>query len=166
MKSGKCPNPELDTFNSSLSTGAQRPWRGKELARFWVMIREAGCAADLVPALIDSSCPGKCSLHDLTRTEFIRLLNDLSLRVRRPDPPHGRASGEQWAHIMWLQYQLNWTAEHRDNYLKQVGSIDSIRFLTVPIARAAIIGLRKMLRLRATNSTNQTNQTNRTGVKP
>ncbi len=130
----------------------QVPWTPTELKGFWAMVKLAGVT---MPRLRDIMLDnfGTNHLPSLTRAEWLVLhhsLTELCRPLRRAalapkDPAHGRANEDQWSRIRWLQGLLGWNDEHRDNYIKKHGHIDSVRFMTVPIGRAIITGMEKIL---------------------
>jgi hypothetical protein len=139
-------------------------WSPTELRRFWALARACGMDRQAVHGLIASTFPpqsgdrsGKTSLHELSRAEFIRLLNDLIVKqggraISELDSYYrGTEIEEQWGKIRWLQRRLKWTDTHLINYIKWHGnkcgmSVDHIRWLTVDKARAVIVGMVKTLK--------------------
>jgi hypothetical protein len=128
------------------------PWTPEELRNFWASAKLTGIDREQVREIVRGHYH-KSSLRDLTRPEWEHLLVIVSqyARPRRRailsthDPRHGRASDGQWARIRWLQGLLGWTDGQRDAYIRKHGHIDSIRFMTVDIARAVITGMHKIL---------------------
>jgi hypothetical protein len=124
------------------------PWRGKELKRFWAVVRRAGVSKDGVRLIIEGHFPGKSRLHDLTRGQFIYLMDLFYRNGGGPDQGleerHGNISGGQWRKIRWLQRRLGWSDRHLTNYICKLARISHIRFLTAGAARAAITGMEKM----------------------
>ena len=125
------------------------PWHGKELRRFWLIARERGVSKDGVHLIIEGHYPGKKRLHDLTRAEFIFLMN---LIYYNGDPlvnmdleeHHGNIHAGQWSKIRWLQRRLKWSDPHLTNYICKHGRISHVRFMTAQIARAVIVGMGKI----------------------
>ena len=124
------------------------PWRGKELKRFWAVARKAGVSKDGVHLIIEGHFPGKSRLHDLTRGQFIFMMNLLFSNGDAPDQEleerHGNINDNQWRKIRYLQRRLGWSDVHLTNYICKLARISHIRFLTTGAARAAIIGMEKM----------------------
>lgn len=129
------------------------PWaHAKELKRFWAIARQAGVSQDGVHAIIQGHYPGKTRLHDLTRVEFIKLMDLLFHGAGQPaantipdlDIRHGACEDGQWRKIRWLQRQLRWDDTHLVNYINRLCGIHHARFLTTWGARAVITGLEKI----------------------
>jgi len=138
----------------------QTPWNGKELKQFWAMARAAGMSKDAVHCLIGQMFPhtvetqNVVSLHNLTRGEFIRLMNDIALKqsgiVDDLDRHFiGKPVYPSWLRIRWLQRQIGWSNGQLVNYIKQHGKntvkkIDHISWLTVNKAHGIITGMEKI----------------------
>ncbi len=127
------------------------PWQGKELPHMWAMVRAAKWDKhDFVMQVINTF---GTDLRGLSRRDWMSLLHALESlttaerreALRPKDPPHGRTNDGQWEKILVLQKALGWNDEHRDNYIRKHGHIDSVRFMTVPIGRAIITGMEKIL---------------------
>jgi len=134
------------------SPEASGPWaHARELRRFWAIARKAGVGKDGVHAIIEGHYPGKSRLHDLTRVEFIKIMDLLfhgpanaSDTVPDLDVRHGACADGQWRKIRWLQRRLTWSDTHLINYIKRECGIHHVQFLTVWGARAVITGMEKM----------------------
>lgn len=132
--------------------GPPGPWvHSRELKRFWVIARQAGVSTEGVHAIIAGHYPGKNRLHDLTRVEFIRLMDLLFHGPAKPsdiisdlDIRHGSCADSQWRKIRWLQRRLRWDDTHLVNYIMKECGIHHVRFLTTWGARAVITGLEKI----------------------
>lgn len=123
------------------------PWTPRELRRFWVIARQAGVSRDEVHSIIEGHYPDKRTLHDLTRFEFVRLMDNLFHRNNKIpdlDAQHGNIADGQWRKIRYLQRRLKWTDAHLVNYITDHGHISHIRFLNCDIARAVITGMVKI----------------------
>ena len=127
------------------------PWHGKELKRFWAIARQVGVDKEGVHALITGHYPGKSTLHELTRVEFIKLMDILfhgpggaAQTISDLEEQHGNIGDGQWRKIRHLQRTLRWSDQHLVNYICKLGHISHIRFLTADVARSAIIGMGKM----------------------
>jgi len=128
------------------------PWaHAKELKRFWAIARAVGVSQDGVHAIIEGHFSGKSRLHDLTRVEFIQLMD---LLVHGPggktdtipdlDIRHGACQESQWRRIRWLQRRIGWIDAHLVNYIKKQCGIHHVQFLTTWGARAVITGMEKI----------------------
>lgn len=129
------------------------PWaHPKELRRFWTIARQAGVSQDGVRAIIAGHYPGKSRLHDLTRVEFIKLMDLLfhgpsgkdSGVLPELDIRHGSCGDGQWRKIRWLQRQLRWSDTHLVNYIQKECGIHHVQFFTAWGARAVITGMEKI----------------------
>lgn len=148
-------------------------WTTTELKRFWALARKAGMSKDGVRILIEHTFDGKERLHDLTRAEFLRLLNDLVLKQTEVQGEldryfAGTPMRWSWSKIRWLQRQLKWTDGQLINYIKWHGRkgytstgtpyyTDHIRWLTVDKAHGIIAGMLKINKLRKPHETSQNN---------
>ncbi len=122
------------------------PWTPRELKRFWAIARQAGASKDEVHGIIEGHYPGKSTLHDLTRAEFIRLMDNLfhrndGIRIPELEMHHGNIADGQWRKVRYLQRRLKWTDAHLVNYIKDHGHISHIQFMNCDIARAVITGM-------------------------
>ncbi len=123
------------------------PWTPRELRRFWATARQSGASKDEVHHIIKGHYPGKSTLHDLTRFEFMRLMDSLYHSKdgsRDLDAHHGNIADGQWRKIRYLQRRLKWTDAHLVNYIKDHGHISHIQFMNCDIARAVITGMVKI----------------------
>lgn len=125
------------------------PWaHARELKRFWAIARQAGVSQEGVRAIINGHYPGKNRLHDLSRVEFIQLMDLLfhgpgktADTIPDLDIRHGSCQDGQWRKIRWLQRRLGWPDDHLVNYIRKACGIDSVRFMTTWGARAVITGM-------------------------
>jgi hypothetical protein len=154
-KEGPSKTLNLEPCPRSARTGtlnlASVPWRGAELRRFWAIARQAGVSKDGVHCIIEGQFPGKHALHDLTRVEFIRLMDTLfhgpseaPQTIPELEENHGNIGDPQWRKIRFLRRGLKWSDLHLTNYICKQTHLSHVRFLTTDTARAVIIGLEKI----------------------
>lgn len=144
---------EEKTMNTPPKNAPPHPWvNTNELRRFWAIARQAGVSADGVHAIIEGHYPGRSRLHDLTRLEFIKLMDlfftaaDVSPgSIPSLDEDYGNPYDGQWRKIRWLQRQLQWSDLHLLNYVKKQCGISHVRFLTTYGARAVITGMEAIM---------------------
>jgi hypothetical protein len=117
---------------------AKAPWRGNEMRHFRALVRRIPDETWLARHLLACNATG---CRGLERRQWLALLSRARIAL---DPEYG-CSDEQWARIRWLQHGIGWDDRHLENYIKKHGHIDSIRFMTVDIARAVITGMHKIL---------------------
>jgi hypothetical protein len=129
------------------------PWQGEELKHFWALANNAfgrERATERVYDIIAFRCK-KSKLHELSRPEFLVLLNDLRFKAGdNLDAIFADTPMEpSWRRIRWLQRELGWTDARLINYIGWHGrktgtNVDNIKWLTVQKARGIVIAMQRM----------------------
>ena len=129
------------------------PWIGEELRHFWAMANQlfGKAATARVYDMMAAQCQ-KSRMHELTRKDFVLLLNDLRFRTGQQLDEIFRKTEmwPSWLRIRWLQRELKWSDGRLVNYIlwhgkKTDNKIDHIRWLTVIKARGIIVGMQRIL---------------------
>ncbi len=82
-------------------------------------------------------------INELTKAEGIEVINSLS-PARQPMRGNNMASEKQLNYIKGLAKDMGWNSKRLNGFVKKVGSVDDIRFLTKVNASKVIEGLKKL----------------------
>ncbi len=129
------------------------PWVGEELKHFWALANHAFGRHEATQRVYDMIAfqLKKDRLHELSRPEFLHILNELRFKAGQDLDAifQGTPMQPLWTRIRWLQREMRWSDGRLINYILWHGrkagkNVESIRWLTVDKARAVVIGMQRI----------------------
>jgi hypothetical protein len=130
-----------------------KPWIGEELRHLWALANKVFGRSQATERVYDMIAlkAHKTKLRELSRPDFLAILNDLRSRAGEELDTIFAASPMEltWRRIRWLQRELRWTDSRLVNYIlfhgrKTNKNVESIRWLTVDKAKGIIVGMQRM----------------------
>lgn len=109
-----------------------------QLRKIYALAREKGIDNENLHSLLYNICK-KEHLSEITITEAVKLIDSLSGK----EVP-GRATGRQIYFIQSLAKEFGWNEKRIAGFVKKVGGVDNIHWLTKQQASAVIEGMKKL----------------------
>lgn len=111
--------------------------------KLFMLKKERGLDDEMLYSMI-YTITKKEYISELTKTEGIEVINALSLHKSQKLRGNNMASNKQMNYIKGLAKDMSWNKARLNGFIKKVGGVDDISFLTKTNASKVIEGLKKL----------------------
>lgn len=111
--------------------------------KLFMLKKEQGLDDEMLHSMI-YTITKKEHISELTKTEGIEVINALSLHKSQKPRGNNMASNKQMNYIKGLAKDMGWNKTRLNGFIKKVGGVDDISFLTKTNASKVIEGLKKL----------------------
>lgn len=115
----------------------------QQMKKIFILAKEQGLDNEMLHSHV-FSITQKEHIGELTKAEGIDVIN--ALNPHRSQKPRGNnmASNKQKNYIKGIAKDMQWNKERLNGFIKKIGGVDDINFLTKANASKVIEGLKKL----------------------